>query len=297
MNQIEAIITKNKSFKNLKTTGVDLTIYKPKTQVIIKQSPLWQNLIEQNIFEENKALSTCSNLVADFENLDIYKVEEVFDKEYPPLSTIKKYQGEDMTKKLICAIITHLEESFNLKHELTGVHLKRLSRLVLKEYYFLNIADFHVFIDNVSFGKYGNIYNKLDVITILQLLSKYVEERHETAFEKNHNKSSTDKNKHLEIHPDIIKKLSTTIDKMNQKALDECKPEITKKDTYNEDSITVILPQYAMQNWKTQKQFIPFGEYYNQWYQKLTETLNCESNPSSEKIISIIKNLKLDKNT
>lgn len=284
--------------KSLKTIGVDLMIYKPKTQAIIKQNPLWQDLIIQNKFEENKALSTCRNLVSDFENLDIYKVEEVFDEKYPPLSTIRKYQGVDMTKKLVCAIITHLEESFNLKHELTNFHLKQLSRLILREYYYLNIADFHVFIDNVALGRYGDVYNKLDVITIFQFLNKYIDERHEVAFQKSYNKSSIGKNHsevRPEIHPDILKMLNATVDRINKKALEKDKPKVKGDTSDYEESVTVILSQYAIQNWKAQKQFMPFAEYYNQWYQKLTETLNRESDIPSEKVISIIQNLRLDR--
>jgi len=97
-----------------------------------------------------------------------------------PTCTIGKYyreDGETKARAVICLMILDLTECFNIGKPMSAVQVARLADLILEKYSILKIDDFKLCFNEVISGKYGTIYDRIDVNVVLTWISTYLNER------------------------------------------------------------------------------------------------------------------------
>lgn len=60
---------------------------------------------------------------------------------------------------------------------MSAVQVARLADLIIEKYFFLKIDDFKLCFDEVISGKYGTVYDRIDVNVVLTWISTYLNER------------------------------------------------------------------------------------------------------------------------
>jgi len=101
----------------------------------------------------------------------------VFDAKSLSIAEIRKENGDVGAESVLVLMIAKTADFFAVGHTMNDEGLLETARLILKEYYFLTMADFQLFFDNFKLGKYGVSYNRLDGNVILVALSTFVSDR------------------------------------------------------------------------------------------------------------------------
>ena len=284
--------------------GVDLTRYKHNTQALIKINPLWQKLINEGKFDENAALSTMKNFPKVFDTLEIRDFDDVFNTNFSSLRRIKKYQGGEMVTLLIIKMITDLTASFNISPKLSPMQIRTVSQMILRQYHRFNIADFRLCFDNVLMGKYGKIYNRLDVSVILQWLKDYDEEQTEANTSQQVNKyklncalSSKDNCINTDKFHLLLEKLNA-----NKKEKEGSPQKLKIKGVHDfiiyrnfSNTFAQRLEEYLKVNWQKECLQISFESYSERWIALLIDWLNKGKNMdlSAGEIFKKMEKLKI----
>lgn len=93
------------------------------------------------------------------------------------MGEISKNYKPELASAVMVMIITDAAKFFSVGNGMDKHKLDETVRLIMKNYYFLTIADFRLFFDDLKCGKYGETYNRLDGNVILTNLGKFVKER------------------------------------------------------------------------------------------------------------------------
>lgn len=141
-----------------------LSISKDKSQLLVPVSP--QSFI---VSFSPQALTTTF--------LSIRTLEDALNAETPTLATIKKGLGEQVIFPYIQLWLMSLNDSLNVKYKLTGYQVEEISRELYRDYYFLSIAELHVFFRNIKMGKFGDMHGILSPDKFFQWLDKFTNER------------------------------------------------------------------------------------------------------------------------
>ncbi|MCQ2202415.1 MAG: hypothetical protein MJZ27_10045 [Bacteroidales bacterium] len=129
----------------------------------------------------NRYLGSCTprELAKRFEgNLTISKIMQA--KE-PSLAAIKRVSSEAKVKALIKLQCVYLNEMLNLKRPLTEAMIDRIADDVMKEYYYLSMADVYLVFDRAIKGYWGEFYELVNVPMVEGWFRKYADERFEIA--------------------------------------------------------------------------------------------------------------------
>lgn len=128
----------------------------------------------------------------------ITKMEDCIGTNIPSLSMLKKQFGEEDTLKAVGKKIKQVNDYFNLQKKMTPEQMWMTAKLILKEYYFLNLADMKLVFENMLSLKYGQHYGKIDGGDFLEAFRQYTESRIEVAEHLSTHKHSKTKDKREE---------------------------------------------------------------------------------------------------
>lgn len=135
------------------------------------------------------------------------------------LVNIKKNHGEIRTNAFIASILSNLVMSFNVGKTMNEYQLADAVNLVKNEYYFLKPSELQYCFNQAKLGRYGQLYDRIDVSVIVNFIEKYLEERMNVVIEEN-----TNKNKEYNsgvMDEKVVEKLKALLNSVNT----EKKPE------------------------------------------------------------------------
>ena len=95
----------------------------------------------------------------------------------PSLAKLNLQFGQNKTAALIKLYLIDITELVNLKRPLTEKQIEYIATRVVSDFYNLTIADIHVIFQNLLSGKYGSMYDSLDVPKMLKIFQTYFDER------------------------------------------------------------------------------------------------------------------------
>ena len=102
---------------------------------------------------------------------------DVFTSATPALSVVKKEAGPQTAVAYITVMLADIEQFYNVKQNLSEVQLRMLAEIIIKNFYFLRVADLKLFAEKFKLGLYGKIYDRIDGGVIMEALAQYADER------------------------------------------------------------------------------------------------------------------------
>lgn len=106
----------------------------------------------------------------------------------PTLSLIRREKGEPVAMAVMVKLIVNLVGFFNVGKQMNDQQCAETCELILKEYHYLNIADFRLCFDRIKAGTYGQLYDRIDGQIIILALAEYTRGRVEVSQNLNEQK-------------------------------------------------------------------------------------------------------------
>lgn len=120
--------------------------------------------------------------------------EEIFEKKSHSISKIRKEWGESFTVSYIKVWLVELNELLNLRRPMTESQISFAARLVVDEFYNLNINDLQFLFIKILKGEQGELYESLNPPKILTFFREYLNERMTQGAQKSLSKHLDSKN-------------------------------------------------------------------------------------------------------
>jgi hypothetical protein len=95
----------------------------------------------------------------------------------PSLARLRSISGEVKAEAYVKLWLIYIDELLNLKERMSELQVTEVARLVVSEYYYLNIADLNLLISKVSLGEYGKAYDRLSINQIMWWFLQYSSDR------------------------------------------------------------------------------------------------------------------------
>ena len=142
----------------------------------------------QKIENQNKIeLANCQNIgmfCKKFNAVMIFKkyhkvntVKKAINDDYIKLSQIKKKFGQESVEAYLAVLILNLNESLNIIRKLTNNQISEIAAFIYDDYYFLNLAELNLFFSRIKKGFYGQLYEGIDIVKIMDFFAQYKKER------------------------------------------------------------------------------------------------------------------------
>jgi len=128
------------------------------------------------IISEKGSLSKVGGELFKDGQLDIQRV-----KKGTSLALYKKTNGEEATLKNIAHIIKYATEQLKIEQPSTGQIIQMASDL-LSDFILLKFEDLVACFRNGVQGRYGKIYNRLDIMIIYEWMGQYQKEKEELLY-------------------------------------------------------------------------------------------------------------------
>lgn len=132
-------------------------------------------------------------------------IEDALHSVTPPISLFKKEYGEQSLQAILVIILVDLIDFFNIGKTMGQEQLVQTIRLIMMDFYYLNIDDFKLCFDNAKRGRYGKIYDRIDGNIIYGWVESYATERLNVAYPEGNNQ------------PDIASKNERSSNKVDKK--------------------------------------------------------------------------------
>lgn len=110
---------------------------------------------------------------------------------YPSLAVIRRDHGAEVIEDLIMAYLVDLREKINAKRHLTDEQIEEIAFEVVGLFYHFTIADIHLVFKWAKLGKYGELYESIDMPKVMGWFDTYDNARTNTATQESINKSGT----------------------------------------------------------------------------------------------------------
>lgn len=141
----------------------------------------WTILLAKSLFEEAKAQSSLLALPENLHRVKPAKIEQAMSDVFPTIATVRKYHDEATALAAVCEIIAQAAALLSIGRNIQPHQIHFVAEEILKEYYYLTIAEIRFCIEQGVRGNYGAIYDRLDTSVIFDWLEKYLLERAETS--------------------------------------------------------------------------------------------------------------------
>ena len=137
----------------------------------------WSILLAKSLFEEAKAQSSLLALPENLHRVKPAKIEQAMSDVFPTLATVRKYHDEATALSAVCEIIAQAAALLSIGRNIQPHQIRFVAEEILKEYYYLTIAEIRFCIEQGLRGNYGVIYDRLDTSVIFDWMEKYLLER------------------------------------------------------------------------------------------------------------------------
>lgn len=104
-------------------------------------------------------------------------MEQAIAAETSCLSGIRKEHGQQTARALMVKVVVDVTDFFNVSTPMTDNQIAQTVDLILEDFWMLKLEDIKVCFNNAKKGKYGQLYNRLDGMVILEWLQRYTDER------------------------------------------------------------------------------------------------------------------------
>ncbi len=105
----------------------------------------------------------------------------------PSIVLFKKEIGEMGIKSLVTLALTDLVLSFNVGKTMNQSQIVFAVESILSDYYFLKPTELKYCFDNAKKGRYGNLYDRIDLSVICEWIDSYLMERTDEAIKHSTN--------------------------------------------------------------------------------------------------------------
>ena len=109
--------------------------------------------------------------------------DEILTSNLPSLGAIKKKFGNDFIQAYIEGWIVNLREFLNLGNGMNDLQTRETAMIIVDEFYNLNLADINFIFKNAKFGRYGQLYSRLDGQIIVSWFDEHFNKRCKAAAE------------------------------------------------------------------------------------------------------------------
>lgn len=133
----------------------------------------WNTLQATNKFEVEKAQSSLLALPVNLHRIRPAKIEQAMSSVFPTLATVRKYHDEGVALGSICEIIAEASALVSVGKGIQTHQIRFLASEILREYYFLTIAEIRFCMEQGVRGEYGQIYDRLDASVVAEWFDKY----------------------------------------------------------------------------------------------------------------------------
>lgn len=137
----------------------------------------WIGLQASNKFEVAKAQSSLLALPSNLHRVRPAKMEQAMSSVFPTLATVRKYHDEGQALGTICEIIAEASALLSVGKSIQSHQIKFLAQEILREYYYLTIAEIRFCMEQGVRSEYGQIYDRLDASVISEWFEKYTANR------------------------------------------------------------------------------------------------------------------------
>lgn len=155
--------------------------YSTELKELTQANPHWVELINSGKFENEKAMLSLLHDSETIVSINPVSVQDALSAKVPTLSTLKKYQGEEVTKAVINSCLIAVNEFFGEKSGLTNSQIEMVSEMLYEDYHYMNIAEIKLCVKNGIKGKYEKVYGKIAPNDLMGWFNSYCNERMEAA--------------------------------------------------------------------------------------------------------------------
>ena len=112
-------------------------------------------------------------------------------EKYPSLALIRRDYGNEVIEDLIMAYLLDLRKKVNAKRNLSDEQIEEIAFEVVSTFYNFTIADIHLVFRWAKLGKYGELYESIDMPKVMNWFEAYDDAHTEAATQENVNNSGT----------------------------------------------------------------------------------------------------------
>lgn len=111
----------------------------------------------------------------------------------PSLAAIRHDYGSEIIEDLIMAYLLEMRKMINAKRHLSDEQIEEIAFEVVNTYYYFTLADIHLVFRWAKMGKYGELYESIDMPKVMSWFEKYDDMRSQTATQESENNQFYDK--------------------------------------------------------------------------------------------------------
>lgn len=95
------------------------------------------------------------------------------------LSSFKRTEGDKAITAVVATYLLSLAMAYNVNKTIAEEQAAGIAQIILRDYWFLKLAEIALFIDKAKSGRYGTAYGSIDRPTVIRWLDAYCLERDE----------------------------------------------------------------------------------------------------------------------
>ena len=193
------------------------------------------------------------------------RIADVLTSEAKPVSVVIREQGQDNAAKplevLIAQTVSLVKAGKAYEPSEYASTIPQIARLLMAEYYYFKIDDFGLCFKRGLLGKYGPLFDRLDVTILGEWCAKYAEDRAIEA--SNAKRKKHDESKNANVYELMTSGPVKDALKMVSERLDSEKVEVAPKEREKADPLFEQIDREWMQLRESQQQFnaYPVCEY------------------------------------
>lgn len=108
---------------------------------------------------------------------DVKNVPAAISAECMSLASIKKAHGEKLSLAIIKTWIINLNDFLNISRKMTPAQIEETAEMIMADFYHYKTSDIALVFQRIKTGYYGQFYESIDGMKILDMFYKYEEER------------------------------------------------------------------------------------------------------------------------
>lgn len=155
--------------------GVLMTSLDP--QAVDSTFERWIGLLSSKKFHYPIAKNTLKLKRSYVKDLNYSDVQSILSETHFSIESAKIYRGQEITVANIVLMFADLFKYVKVGKAIEDEALKDLAEMLLEDYPYLSFPDLKLCLKNGIKGKYGEIYDRLDVPVIFSWFRQYDEER------------------------------------------------------------------------------------------------------------------------
>jgi hypothetical protein len=153
--------------------------------------------------------------VANFKHVNT--LELAIKDDCDSLALINKKVGKSISINIIKIWLVKLNEYLNISRKMNPDQINETADLIYDEFYYLKISDIALLMKRIKTGYYGQFYESIDGMKLMDMFYKYAQERmntHVSNIDKENNEIKYDPYSNKRFHPDVIERIKLIYNKI-----------------------------------------------------------------------------------